>query len=37
MRGPEALYLHQLAREYRTSDPAIAALGRRMRQARERS
>jgi sulfide:quinone oxidoreductase len=37
MRGPEALYLHELAREYRTSDPAIAALGRRMREARERS
>ena len=37
MRGPEALYLHELARQYRTSDPAIAALGRRMREARERS
>jgi sulfide:quinone oxidoreductase len=36
MRGPEALYLHQLAREYRSSDPAIAALGRRMREARAR-
>jgi sulfide:quinone oxidoreductase len=36
MRGPEALYLHQLARQYRSSDPAIAALGRRMREARER-
>jgi sulfide:quinone oxidoreductase len=37
MRGPEALYLHELARQYRTSDPAIAALGRRIREARERS
>jgi sulfide:quinone oxidoreductase len=37
MRGPEALYLHELARQYRSSDPAIAALGRRMREARERS
>jgi sulfide:quinone oxidoreductase len=37
MRGPEALYLHELARQFRTSDPAIAALGRRMREARERS
>ena len=37
LRGPEALYLHELARQYRSSDPAIAALGRRMREARERS
>ena len=37
LRGPEALYLQQLARQYRSSDPAIAALGRRMREARERS
>jgi sulfide:quinone oxidoreductase len=36
LRGPEALYLHDLARQFRTSDPAIAALGRRMRDARER-
>jgi sulfide:quinone oxidoreductase len=37
MRGPEAQYLHELARQFRSSDPAIAALGRRMREARERS
>ena len=31
----EARYLHELAREFRSGDPAIAALGRRMRGARE--
>ena len=28
----EALYLHDLARQFKSSDPAIAALGRRMRE-----
>ena len=36
MRGVEAQYLYDLAREFRTADPAIASLGRRMREARER-
>ena len=36
MRGPELEYLGGLAREFRSADPAIAALGRRMREARER-
>ncbi len=36
MRGPELEYLSGLAREFRSADPAIAALGRQMRQARER-
>jgi hypothetical protein len=36
MEGPEARYLYDLAREFRSADPAIAALGRRMHQARER-
>jgi sulfide:quinone oxidoreductase len=36
IRGPELQYLYELGREYRSSDPAIAALGRRMREARER-
>jgi sulfide:quinone oxidoreductase len=36
MRAPEFQYLHQLGREYRSGDPAIAALGRRMREARGR-
>ena len=35
MRGVEAQYLFDLAREFRTDDPAIASLGRRMREARE--
>jgi sulfide:quinone oxidoreductase len=34
MRGPELQYLFELGREYRSADPAIAALGRRMREAR---
>jgi sulfide:quinone oxidoreductase len=36
MRGAEAQYLFDLARQFRTDDPAISALGRRMREARER-
>ena len=36
MRGVEAQYLFDLSRQFRTSDPAIASLGRRMREARER-
>jgi len=36
MQGPEARYLHDLARQFRSADPAIAALGRRMNQTRER-
>jgi hypothetical protein len=36
MRGAEAQYLFDLAREFSSSDPAIAALGRRMRETRER-
>ena len=36
MRGPEAQYLFELGREYRSADPAIAALGRRMREMENR-
>jgi sulfide:quinone oxidoreductase len=36
MHGPELQYLFELGREYRSGDPAIAALGRRMREARGR-
>ena len=36
LRGPEYQYLFELGREYRTDDPAIASLGRRMREARSR-
>jgi sulfide:quinone oxidoreductase len=36
MRDPEAQYLFDLARRYRINDPAIAALGRRMREAEGR-
>jgi sulfide:quinone oxidoreductase len=36
LRAPEYQYLFELGREYRTDDPAIAALGRRMREARSR-
>jgi hypothetical protein len=36
MRGAELEYLSGLAREFRSADPAIAALGRHMREARER-
>ncbi len=35
MRGAEVEYLSGLAREFRSADPAIAALGRHMREARE--
>ena len=35
LRGPEMEYLSGLAREFRSADPAIAALGRRMRETRE--
>ena len=34
--GREVEYLRSLAREFRSADPAIAELGRHMRQARER-
>jgi sulfide:quinone oxidoreductase len=34
LRGPEVEYLSGLAREFRSADPAIASLGRRMRQTR---
>jgi sulfide:quinone oxidoreductase len=36
MRGAEARYLHELAREFRSADPAVGALGRRMRETRDR-
>jgi sulfide:quinone oxidoreductase len=36
LRGAEAQYLYDLAREFRSDDPQIAALGRRMRETRER-
>ncbi len=36
MSGPEQKYLFELSRQFRTDDPAIASLGRRMREARER-
>ena len=36
VRGTELEYLRGLAREFRSADPAIAALGRHMREARER-
>jgi hypothetical protein len=36
MRGPEAQYLSDLARPFRSADPSVAALGHRMREARER-
>ena len=32
----EVEYLRELAREFRSADPAIAKLGRHMREARER-
>jgi sulfide:quinone oxidoreductase len=31
LRGPEAQYLYELARQFRTPDPELAALGRRLR------
>jgi len=36
MQGAEARYLHELAREFRSADPAVGALGRRMRETRDR-
>jgi sulfide:quinone oxidoreductase len=30
LRGPEAQYLYDLARQFRTADPEVAALGRRL-------
>jgi sulfide:quinone oxidoreductase len=36
MRGAEAQYLYDLARQFKSDDPQIAALGRRMREMRER-
>jgi sulfide:quinone oxidoreductase len=36
LRAPEYQYLHDLAREFRSDDPEIAALGRRMRETRAR-
>ena len=36
IRGPELEYLHGLEREFRSSDPVIASLGRHMREARDR-
>ena len=36
LRGPELEYLHGLQREFRSADPAIASLGRHMREARDR-
>jgi len=36
MHGDEARYLHDLARQFRSSDPAIEALGRRMHETRDR-
>jgi sulfide:quinone oxidoreductase len=36
LREPEVEYLSGLAREFRSADPAIASLGRRMREARGR-
>jgi sulfide:quinone oxidoreductase len=36
LRGPEYQYLHELGRQYRSGDPAIASLGRRMREMRNR-
>jgi sulfide:quinone oxidoreductase len=36
MIGPEARYLHELARQFRSADPAIASLGRRIHETRDR-
>jgi len=36
LRDPAAQYLHDLAREFRGDDPALAALGRRMRATEDR-
>ena len=34
--SPEAQYLHELSREFRSADPAIASLGRRMHEFEQR-
>jgi sulfide:quinone oxidoreductase len=36
MRGAEAQYLRELSRQFRSADPAIGSLGRRMREMRDR-
>jgi sulfide:quinone oxidoreductase len=36
MQGAEARYLYDVARQFRSADPAIAALGRRMHETSER-
>jgi sulfide:quinone oxidoreductase len=36
LRGPEYQYLYELGRQYRIADPAIASLGRRIREAPSR-
>ena len=36
LEGPEARYLYDLARQFRTDDPALAALGRRMHETEDR-
>jgi sulfide:quinone oxidoreductase len=36
LRAPEHQYLYDLARQFRTDDPEIAALGRRMHETRSR-
>jgi sulfide:quinone oxidoreductase len=36
LRAPEYQYLYDLAREFRSDDPEVAALGRRMRETRAR-
>jgi sulfide:quinone oxidoreductase len=36
LKGPEAEYLREVAREFRSADPAIASLGRRMREFEQR-
>jgi sulfide:quinone oxidoreductase len=35
MRGPEAQYLSELAGQFRSADPSVAAVGHRMREPRE--
>src|SRR5215218_109904 len=36
LQSPEARYLYELARQFRSDDPALAALGRRMHETRDR-
>ena len=36
LRAPEYQYLYDLAREFRSDDPEVIALGRRMRETRAR-